>query len=600
MRTSADLSLRSAPAAARAEQAAETGDLASALRRGEDLLEAERYVQALQQADIVLESYPEDRRAKALRHEALLFIAIDAINAREFAKAERLLRAILQSDADHPRAMRLLATVAAQLGVYGDAELLLERVLGFEPDNRPARCDYVSVLSERRRFDRALVEISTLLAADPDNLEYQMLKGTVLSRMGRAADAVEAYERVAAARPNQAQIHVNIAHSLKTLGRQGEAIAQYRMATKAAVGFGEPWWSLANLKTYRFDDVDVAAMIAAEEAALGSAEDHVHRCFALGKAFADRGEPDRSMLFYTIGNAAKRAASDYSSAATRAMVDRLIETCTPGLFERHAGGGCPDPAPIFIVGLPRSGSTLVEQVLASHSLVDGTMELSDIIGIAASLSGKTLKSDRSLYPGVLATLEPGQLKRLGETYIADTACYRGHAPRFTDKMPNNFAHIGLIRLILPNARIIDVRRHPLDACFSGFRQLFARGQEFSYSLEDIGAYYRDYVRLMDHYDRVLPGGVLHVSYEAVVGDFETQVRRILDFCGLPFEPACLRFFKTERAIHTASSEQVRQPIYDSGIGQWRPFERHLAGLKVAIGADVIGRYETMAASDTAA
>src|SRR6202011_3133249 len=382
--------------------------------------------------------------------------------------------------------------------------------------------------------------------------------------------------------PRAPDLHLSVAHALKTLGRRGEAVEAYRAAAAARPNFGDAYWSLANLKTYRFLDEEIARMRAEESAAGTPPVDRYHLCFALGKAYEDGGEYAESWRYYERGNALKRAESRYRPEIIESNTRQQIEVCTHEFFAARAGTGAPGNDPIFIVGLPRSGSTLVEQILASHSRVEGTQELSDIQRIVLGLQGREPDLDNPRYPGVLAGMPPKDFLTLGEKYLADTRVYRTDKPHFIDKMPNNFRHIGLIHLMLPNARIIDARREPMACCFSNLKQLFANGQEFTYSIADIARYYRTYLELMQHWDQVLPGKVLRVCHEDVVEDLEGNVRRILDFCGLDFEPACVEFYRTERSVRTASSEQVRQPIFREGLDQWRNYEPWLGPLKDAL------------------
>jgi tetratricopeptide (TPR) repeat protein len=376
-----------------------------------------------------------------------------------------------------------------------------------------------------------------------------------------------------------------LGHAYKARGNFEQAIAAYHDACTAQPDYGDAYWSLANTKTYEFQDDELARMQSGEASGNVSPDDRVHLCFAIGKAWEDRGEYESSFEYYQRGNRLKATRNAYDPAQTSAVVQRQIDTCTRELFEQRGDLGSEHADPIFIVGLPRAGSTLLEQILASHPQVDGTMELHEILGLAQRLRGRNAGAE-SAYPRNLWELDDGYFKRFGDKFIADTRVYRGSAPFFIDKMPNNFMHIGLIRLILPNAKIIDARRHPMACGFSAFKQLFGEGQDFSYSLESIGRYYSDYIRLMDHWDAVTPGFVLRVLHEDVVDDLETQVRRILDFCGLPFEQSCLDFHKTKRAVKTPSSEQVRQPIYRSGLDYWRNYEPWLGPLKDSLDGDI--------------
>jgi tetratricopeptide (TPR) repeat protein len=376
---------------------------------------------------------------------------------------------------------------------------------------------------------------------------------------------------------------LSIAHALKTLGKQQEAIESYRAAAALNANFGDAYWSLANLKTYRFTEEEIARMRSVEAAPETKPVDRYHLHFALGKAFEDRGEYAESFRHYERGNALKKAEIRFRIEPIERTARLQASVCTRDFFLSRAGVGCGRPDPIFIVGLPRAGSTLLEQILASHSAVEGTMELADIPRLVHELQGREQNDSKPRYPAVLADLTPDQLGRYGEKYLADTQIYRTGKPFFIDKMPNNFRHVGLIHLILPNARIIDARREPMACCFSNFKQLFASGQEFTYDIDDIARYYRCYIELMEHWNAVLPGRILRVQHEDVVENLEGNVRRLLEFCGLEFEPQCVEFYKTERSVRTASSEQVRRPIFKEGLDQWRHFEPWLQPLRASLG-----------------
>jgi tetratricopeptide (TPR) repeat protein len=504
----------------------------------------------------------------------------------ELLPAENIVRAYLLKHGNHVEAMRLLARIGLERDVLDDAELLLEAVLSLAPDYRAARHDYANVLLRRHKHARAIEELETLLRLDPQNRAFRITYATAMVGLGEHERALQLYRELLIDTPRAAEIHLSIAHSLKTLGRSAQAIEAYRAAAEVRPQYGDAWWSLANLKTYRFTDDEVGRMRAQEAAVTTSLVDRYHLGFALGKALEDRGEFAESFTFYERGNALKKSESRYRPEPVERNTRLQKAVCTAEFFAARQGVGAQDPAPIFIVGLPRSGSTLLEQVLASHSRVEGTMELADIPRIVQELQGPGADSESLRYPGVLAELKPKDFRELGERYLSDTRIYRSGKPFFIDKMPNNFRHIGLIHLILPHAKIIDARRNPMACCFSNFKQLFASGQEFTYSLEDIGRYYRTYLELMAHWDAVLPGKVLRVEYEAVVEDLEGNVRRILDYCGLNFEPQCVQFHKTERSIRTASSEQVRQPINREGLDQWRHFEPWLGALQAALGGSL--------------
>jgi hypothetical protein len=388
----------------------------------------------------------------------------------------------------------------------------------------------------------------------------------------------------------QADLHLWIAHALKTTGRQPEAIAEYDAALAAREDFGDAWWSLANLKTYRFSQQQIERMRTAETSPPTPVLDRYHLCFALGKAYEDRAEYAQSWGYYERGNALRNAEGRYLPQINEINTRLSRQVCTREFFAARAGWGVPDPDPIFVLGLPRAGSTLVEQILASHSQVEGTQELADIQRIVMELRGRAEDIENPRFPGVLAQLQEEDFRRFGERYLADTRVFRREGrPRFIDKMPNNFRYIGLMHLMLPNAKVIDIRREPMACCFGNLKQLFSSGQEFSYSIDNISRYYRTYLDLMQHWNDVLPGRVLRVHYEDLVDDLESNVRRILDYCELPFEEGCLEFHKTERSVRTASSEQVRRPIFREGLEQWRNYEPWLAPLKDALG-DALTRY----------
>jgi predicted Zn-dependent protease len=504
------------------------------------------------------------------------------------AIAEKLLRDHLKQHPTDVAAIRMLAEVAARLGRYADAEKLLNRCLELAPGFDAARHNYAAVLHRENKPAEALAETAKLLATEPRNPSYRNLKAAILTRIGEYDDAIRLFAEVLAEYPQQAKVWMSYGHALKTAGRQADSIEAYRRSIALAPRLGEAYWSLANLKTFRFEDADIAAMRAQIARPELTPEDRWHFEFALGKALEDGGQYAESFAHYAEGNRLRREAVPYDPQEPSEHKRRSKALLTQEFFRRRAVYGCDAPDPIFIVGLPRAGSTLLEQILSSHSLVEGTTELPDIGSIARELGGRRTRQEASRYPEVLAELNAQECRALGERYLSQTRLQRkSAAPHFIDKMPNNFAHVGLIHLILPRARIIDARRHALGCCFSLFKQHFARGQNFSYSLEEIGRYYRDYVELMAHFDAALPGRVHRVIYERMVDDTEEQIRRLLDYCGLPFEERCLRFYETERAVRTASSEQVRRPIFREGIDQWRHFEAWLGPLKSALGATFV-------------
>tara|TARA_R110002126_G_scaffold83667_2_gene204023 strand:- start:5337 stop:7328 length:1992 start_codon:yes stop_codon:yes gene_type:complete len=501
-------------------------------------------------------------------------------------KAEQLCRAYMQKNPHNIEGMRLLAEIGKRFGVLEDADFLLETALELDPDNIQLRLDFIDVLRKRQKFEAALAQAKALHEREPDNPLFQSHLAIESMQTGDFDQALVLFETILQALPEDPATLTSRGHALKTLGRQDEAIASYQSAARVRPNQGDAWYALANLKTYRFSDDELARLRSQENAPDLGFQDRIYLCFALGKALEDRKDYAAAFEYYERGNDLKRAQTRYKSDQMEEELEAQASICTPELFDKQAGKGCPAPDPVFIVGLPRAGSTLIEQILASHSQVDGTLELPNILALSHRLRGRNRVSDRTFYPRVLHDLDAGKLRALGEDYLENTRIHRQGAPFFTDKMPNNFRHIGLIKLILPNAKIIDARRGAMACCFSGFKQLFAEGQEFTYGLEEIGRYYRAYVRLMDHWDAVLPGQILRVHHEDVVEDVETQVRRILDFCGLPFEQACLDFHHTKRAVRTASSEQVRQPIYKQGVAQWRHFEPWLEPLKSALGTEL--------------
>lgn len=490
--------------------------------------------------------------------------------------AEEIYREILKRDPNHVEAARLLAGVATEKKRFRDAEVFLRHALENAPDYVRLWVDLANVLRERSKLDEALECAEKVLALAPDKAEPHMLHASVLGAMGRHEEAIEAYQRTLEIEPGRAAVYCSLGHHQKTVGRTDEAIASYRQCIGIRKDHAEAYWSLANLKTFQFEDDEVAAMQSLLEDESLPDESRIQLHNALGLDFEARRDYDKAFSHFDQCSSLRRKMESYDPVEFETRQDRVIELMDAQFFAEREGVGDPDPAPIFIVGLPRSGSTLLEQILASHSLVDGTHELGELPRIVSRLGeGRGKKPG---YPDVLSELAADDWRHAGQEFLDSTRKYRGRAPHFIDKNPNNFMYIGLIKLILPNAKIINARRHPLDSCFGSFKQLFASGQPFSYDLVDLGEYYLQYQRLVDHFHEVLPGFVLDVQYENVVGDFENQVRRILDFCGLPFEEACLRFHETDRAVKTASSEQVRQPIYASSVNLWKRYESHLGEL----------------------
>ncbi|MFN9738169.1 MAG: tetratricopeptide repeat-containing sulfotransferase family protein [Pseudomonadota bacterium] len=514
-------------------------------------------------------------------------------------EAEARLRARLSDAPSDVAALRMLAEVAARLGRHEDGELLLERCLELAPDFHAARQNYALVLYRGNQPARALAEIERLLAHDPYHPSWRNLKAVVLGRIGDYDAALGRFAALLAEYPNNARLWLSQGHTLKTAGRREEAIEAYRRAIALQPSFGEAYWSLANLKTVRFEDSDVAAMRAQLAAPDLAPADRWHFEFTLGKALEDRAAWEASFRHYAEGNRLRRAAVPHSAQAITMRVRRAKKVFTREFFDARRGWGCPADDPIFVVGLPRSGSTLVEQILSSHPQVEGTMELPEVISMTRMLRRQSGRGEQHTYYDALAELGADEVRALGESYIERTRILRrSGAPRFVDKMPNNFMHLALIHLALPNARIVDARRHPMACGFSCFKQHFARGQNFTYSQEDLGRYWRDYADLMAHFDAVLPGRVHRVVYERMVVDTDGEVRALLDHLGLPFDARCLRFFENDRPVRTASSEQVRRPIYREGVDHWRHYENWLGPLRQALGA-AIDTYPEAPAADPA-
>ena len=524
------------------------------------------------------------RHVKASTRNPELLRAAGAMVRKDLPRAEALLKAHLRKAPTDVPAIRMLAEVAARHGRDDDAEKLLERCLELAPSFTPALYNYAVLLNRRNESARALPAIERLLAAEPRHPGYRNFHAVLLSRLGDYERAAQIYAELLREYPSHAKVWLSYGHTLKTEGNLQEGVAAYRRSIALEPAFGEAYWSLANLKTFHFEPEEVAAMEAKSADPAVSDVDRLHLHFALGKACEDAGDWATSFSHYEKANALQRARFHYDPDRNTERLRHLRATLTREFFAARAGGGCPSPDPIFIVGLPRAGSTLIEQILASHSQVEGTMELPEIIAMARDLRAESESQAVGAYIDLLATLDAARRRELGERFIAGTRVYRKtDRPYFIDKMPNNFLHIGMIHLVLPNAKIIDARRHPLACCFSNYRQHFASGQRFAYDLTDLGRYYRDYVALMAHFDAVLPGRIHRVVYERMVEDTEAEVRRLLDYCGLPFEAACLRFFENERAVRTPSSEQVRQPIYREAVDQWRHYDAWLDPLKAELG-----------------
>jgi tetratricopeptide (TPR) repeat protein len=578
-------------------------NVAAALAHGRRLLAIQPRL-AAEQAREILASVPHNADAYRLLGEALRRTGEDeAANEAELAAisasvrdpeliragaalvdndlpaAEAILRPLLKRRPTDVAAIRMMAELAARVGRRVDAENLLRRALELAPGWAAARANLATLLHRMHRSAEALAELDRIETLEGVDDVQRSLRAAALGRLGGYDEAIALYRDVLDRHPDQPKVWMSLGHLLKPVGEQADAIAAYRRALSIAPSLGEVWWSLANLKTVRFTDEDVAAMrTALNTPALGD-DDRLHLQFALGKALEDRGDYAEAFAHYADGNRIRADQQRYDASLITRHVKACEEVFTRDLLDSRRDAGCDAPDPIFIVGLPRAGSTLVEQILSSHPAIEGTMELHDVIALTQRFG-----RDEPRYPRNLPLLTDDELRALGREYLERTRVVRQtDRPFFIDKLPNNWAHVGFIRLILPNARIIDARRHPLACGFSNFKQHYARGQSFSYDLRHIGRYYRDYVRLMAHFDTVMPGAVHRIIHEQLVADPETEVRRLLDFLGLPFDEACLRFHETKRAVATASSEQVRQPISSEGLEHWRRFERWLDPLKEALG-----------------
>ena len=580
-----ELALKREPLAIQAFQQAVEADgslvdswrvLVTAYERSND----PRAEQATQQLDF-LTALPNELRT-----------VISYLSANRLGDAERLCRYFMQQNKTHIEGMRLMAEIATRTGVFDDAEFLLETVTKLAPKHIEAEIQLAHVLLRRQRFHKAYGRVKTLYQQHKNPPEQILaLYASVCFGVGENDEAIRIYKQMIDLAPGDPTLRVSLAHIYNAVGESDRAVGLFKEAYKLNPHFGDAFWSLANTKSYRFSEDEVATMKTRLEAEATPTLDKIQMYFALGKAHEDRQDFAVSFENYERGNALKLSSAKHSREQLDIRISTQLSVCTKPLFERLDGVGHSAPDPIFIVGLPRAGSTLLEQILASHSQVDGTMELHNILDLAKRLRGRDKASDPSpRYPRILGELPEERFEQFGKQFIDETRAYRGSAPFFIDKMPNNFFHIGLIKLILPNAKVIDARRHPMACCFSGYKQLFGEGQEFSYGLSEIGNYYRQYVELMNHWDEVLPGFVLRVQHEDVIDDLESQVRRILEFCNLEYETACVEFHKTKRTVRTPSAEQVRQPINSSGVDQWRNFEPYLDPLKRALGTDILKAY----------
>ena len=517
-----------------------------------------------------------------------VLLYIDQIlNEGRLGMAEAKCRAFLKENPTHTYAMSLLAEIANRLGYFDDAEFLLEKAVEFKPDDGDLRMKYASILRKKQKFAKTMEQVNILCDKHPDNLTYQAQKASEIMQNGDHETAITLLDDILSKNPYNFSTFTSKGHAQKTLGKTDEAIKSYQSAYQIKPDHGEAFFSLANLKTYSFSSSELESMREQVSKVDLSLRDKAYFHFALAQGCEVNGEYDEAFFHLEKGNKIKNDQSQYSIERMEKELQAQIEICNDKFFHDLGNGGCDTKEPIFILGLPRAGSTLIEQILASHSMVDGTLELPNILSIAQSLRGDDIYGKLGNYPKSMESLSLDQREALGRGYIEDTKMHRKDAPMFTDKMPNNFRHIGLIHLIMPNAKIIDARRYPLDCCFSMFKQLFAQGQEFSYGLAEAGSYYRNYVNLMDHWNSVLPDKILRVNNEDVIEDLEGQVRRMLEFLELPFEEQCISFHETDRSVRTASSEQVRRPINKDGMERWKPYSKHLKPLVDNLGHQLL-------------
>ncbi len=517
---------------------------------------------------------------------ALLYID-QILNEGRLGMAEAKCRAFLKENPTHTYAMSLLAEIANRLGYFDDAEFLLEKAVEFKPDDGDLRMKYAAILRKKQKFAKTMEQVNILCDKHPDNLTYQAQKASEIMQNGDHEEAINLLDDILSKNPYNFSSFTSKGHAQKTLGRTDQAIKSYQSAYQIKPDHGEAFFSLANLKTYSFSNAELESMREQVGRVDLSLRDKAYFHFALAQGCEVNGEYDEAFFHLEKGNKIKNDQSQYSIERMEKELQAQIDVCDEVFFRDLGSGGYNTKDPIFILGLPRAGSTLIEQILASHSMVDGTLELPNILSIAQSLRGDDIYGKLGNYPKSMISLTLEQRESLGRGYVEDTKMHRKDAPMFTDKMPNNFRHIGLIHLIMPNAKIIDARRYPLDCCFSMFKQLFAQGQEFSYGLAEAGSYYKSYVKLMDHWNTVLPNKILRVNNEDIIEDLEGQVKRMLKFLELPFEEGCISFYETDRSVRTASSEQVRRPINKEGMERWKPYSKHLKTLVDHLGKDLL-------------
>jgi len=537
----------------------------------------------------LLDYYKRNKNKQAADHAAeqieklksipniLLYIS-QILNEGKLAIAEQKCREFLKKNPTNTYAMSLLSDIADRLGHFDDTEILLKNAVKFKPEDGELRMKYALILRKKQKFKETMEQVNILCEKFPDNLSYQAHKASEVMQNGDHEKAIKLFNSIIKKSPHNYNALTSKGHALKTLGKTEQAIYCYKSAYKKKPDHGDAFYSLANLKTYSFTANETNKMREQLQRVDLTLKDKVYFHFALAQSCEANGDFDEAFINYKKGNEIKNKQSNYSIKQMDDELQAQIDICDETFFKNLGPGGFETNDPIFILGLPRAGSTLIEQILASHSMVDGTLELPNILSTAQNLRGDDIYGKKGNYPKTMKTLSLEKRLELGEMFINDTKIHRKDAPRFTDKMPNNFRHIGLIHLIMPNAKIIDARRYPLDCCFSMFKQLFAQGQEFTYGLKEAASYYNSYVKLMDHWDRVLPNKVLRVNNEDIVDNLESEVIRLLDFLDLPFEESCVRFYETDRSVRTPSSEQVRKPVNKAGMGRWKPYAKNLKSL----------------------
>ena len=516
----------------------------------------------------------------------LLFIS-QILNEGKLGIAEEKCREFLKQYPTNTYAMSLLSDIADRLGYFDDAEFLLESAVKLSPSDGELRMKYAMILRKKQKFAKTMEQVNILCEKFPENLSYQAQKASEIMQNGDHKGAIDLFDDILKKNPYNFSILTSKGHAQKTLGESDRAINSYQTAYQVKQDHGEAFFSLANLKTYEFSKNELNIMREQLKRVDLTMRDKAYFHFALAQGCEAVGEYDEAFFHLDSGNKIKNKQSKYSIERMDKELQAQIDVCDELFFEKHGQGGHETKDPIFILGLPRAGSTLIEQILASHSMIDGTLELPNILSMAQSLRGDDIYGKEGNYPKSMENLSLEKRIAMGEKFISDTSMHRNEAPRFTDKMPNNFRHIGLIHLIMPNAKIIDARRYPLDCCFSMFKQLFAQGQEFTYGLTEAGSYYKSYIKLMNHWDQVLPNKILRVNNEDIIDDLEGQVVRMLNFLELPFEESCITFYETDRSVRTASSEQVRKPINKAGMDRWKPYAKYLGPLLDGLGTELV-------------